>query len=139
MNTGARDYLLVSDFDQTLSFNDSGVVLSDMIGISGFRERIAGLADIHLVQQGGELAYLLLHDPEYRRVRREDLVEVGRRVRLKNNIRLLPRLLRENRGAPVFLLRGVRRAAGGDSIGSGGNRAGGAHLRHQFPLPSRHR
>ncbi len=98
MNTGARDYLLVSDFDQTLSFNDSGVVLSDMIGISGFRERIAGLADIHLVQQGGELAYLLLHDPEYRRVRREDLVEVGRRVRLKNNIRLLPKLLRELEG-----------------------------------------
>jgi phosphoglycolate phosphatase-like HAD superfamily hydrolase len=98
MNTGAKDYLLVSDFDQTLSFNDSGVVLSDMIGISGFPERIAGLADIHLVQQGGELAYLLLHDPEYRRVRREDLVEVGRRVRLKNNILLLPKLLRELKG-----------------------------------------
>jgi hypothetical protein len=28
-------------------------------------ERIRGLADIHLVQQGGELAYLLLHDPEF--------------------------------------------------------------------------
>ncbi len=98
MNTGAKDYLLVSDFDQTLSFNDSGVVLSDLVGISGFRERIAGLADIHLVQQGGELAYLLLHDPEYRRVRREDLVEVGRRVRLKNNILLLPKLLRELEG-----------------------------------------
>ncbi len=98
MNTGAKDYLLVSDFDQTLSFNDSGVVLSDTVGISGFRERIAGLADIHIVQQGGELAYLLLHDPEYRRVRSEDLVEVGRRVRLKNNILLLPKLLRELEG-----------------------------------------
>lgn len=89
----AKDYLLVSDFDQTLSFNDSGVVLSEMMGIGGFHERIAGLAEIHLVQQGGELAYLLLHDPEYRRVRREDLHEVGKRVRLKNNIRLLSRLL----------------------------------------------
>ena len=93
MNIGAKDYLLVSDFDQTLSFNDSGVVLSELLGIAGFHERIAGLANIHLVQQGGELAYLLLHDPEYRRVRRPDLVEVGKRVRLKNNIHLLPELL----------------------------------------------
>ena len=93
MNIGAKDYLLVSDFDQTLSFNDSGVVLSELLGIDGFHERIAGLANIHLVQQGGELAYLLLHDPEYRRVRRPDLVEVGKKVRLKNHIRRLPELL----------------------------------------------
>ncbi len=52
-----REYLVVSDFDQTLSFNDSGIVLSELLGISGFRERIAGLADIHMVQQGGELAH----------------------------------------------------------------------------------
>ena len=26
-------YLLVSDFDQTLSFNDSGLVLAEMLGI----------------------------------------------------------------------------------------------------------
>jgi phosphoserine phosphatase len=93
LHTELKDYLFVSDFDQTLSFNDSGVVLSEMMGIRGFPERIAGLADIHLVQQGGELAYLLLHDPEYRRVRREDLFEVGRRVRLKDNIRLLSSML----------------------------------------------
>jgi len=84
-----REFLLVSDFDQTLSFNDSGVVLSDLLGVSGFRERVAGLANIHLVQQGGELAYLILHDPEYRRVRKEHLVEVGKRIRLKANLRLL--------------------------------------------------
>src|SRR5688572_27974581 len=86
-------FLLASDFDQTLSFNDSGLVLSEMLGISGFAEKAAGLANVHLVQQGAELAYLLQHDPEYRRVRREDLVEVGRRVRLKPNLALLPRLL----------------------------------------------
>ncbi|MGH9831287.1 MAG: haloacid dehalogenase-like hydrolase, partial [Blastocatellia bacterium] len=90
-NRARREFLLASDFDQTLSFNDSGIVLSEMLGIQGFRERIAGLADIHLVQQGGELAYLLLHDPEYRRVRREHLFEVGKRVRLKENIGLLLR------------------------------------------------
>src|SRR5260370_41700470 len=88
-----KQYLLASDFDQTLSFNDSGIVLSELLGISGFEERIAGLSRIHLVQQGGELAYLLLHDPEYRRVRKEHLVEAGKRIRLKRNIRLLSRLL----------------------------------------------
>ncbi|HYL20539.1 MAG TPA: haloacid dehalogenase-like hydrolase [Gemmatimonadales bacterium] len=90
-----KRYLLASDFDQTLSFNDSGIVLSELLGIDGFREKSAGLSRIHLVQQGAELAYLLLHDPEYRRVRREHLVEVGRRVRLKKNLSLLARLLGE--------------------------------------------
>ena len=89
----SKQYLLISDFDQTLSFNDSGLVLSEMLGISGFQEKIAGLSQIHLVQQGGELAYLLLHDPEFRRVRRHDLIEAGKRIRLKQNIRLLSRLL----------------------------------------------
>lgn len=92
MNT-PKEYLLISDFDQTLSFHDSGVVLSDMLGIEGFRERVAGLSDIHLVQQGGELAYLLLHDPEFRRVRPEHLREVGKRIRLKPNLHLLAQLL----------------------------------------------
>jgi HAD superfamily phosphoserine phosphatase-like hydrolase len=90
-----KQYLLASDFDQTLSFNDSGHVLSEMLGITGFAEKAAGLAAIHLVQQGGELAYLLLHDPEYRRVRREDLIEAGRRIRLKQNLGLLSRLLED--------------------------------------------
>lgn len=86
-------YLLISDFDQTLSFHDSGLILSELLDIADFRDRVAGLEKIHLVQQGGELAYLLLHDPEFRRVRREHLVEVGKRVRLKANIALLPTLL----------------------------------------------
>jgi phosphoserine phosphatase len=81
-----RHYLLASDFDQTLSFNDSGLVLSDLLGISGFEDRVAGLARSNLVQQGGELAYLIRHDPEFRGVRREHLVEAGRRVRLKSAI-----------------------------------------------------
>jgi HAD superfamily phosphoserine phosphatase-like hydrolase len=88
-----RQYILASDFDQTLSFNDSGIVLSELLGTSRFEEKVKGLARINLVQQGGELAYLLLHDPEYRRVRREHLVEVGRRIRLKHNIPRLVELL----------------------------------------------
>lgn len=91
--TMPKQYLLASDFDQTLSFNDSGHVLSELLGASGFAEKVAGLSRVNLVQQGGELAYLILHDPEYRRVRREHLCEVGRRVRLKQNIPLLVRFI----------------------------------------------
>jgi 2-hydroxy-3-keto-5-methylthiopentenyl-1-phosphate phosphatase len=91
----SKHYLLFSDFDQTLSFHDSGHVLAEMIGVPRFQERVSGLANIHLVQQGGELAYLLLHDPEFRRVRKEHLIEVGKRVRLKANIALLAQLLNE--------------------------------------------
>jgi HAD superfamily phosphoserine phosphatase-like hydrolase len=89
-----KQYLFASDFDQTLSFNDSGFVLSELLGIPGFEERVAGMARINLVQQGGELAYLLLHDPEFRRVRKEHLIEAGRRIRLKQNIHRLPEILR---------------------------------------------
>ena len=88
-----RHYLLVSDFDQTLSFHDSGHAMSERLGIPDFAEKVAGLSRMNLVQQGAELAYLLRHDPEFRRIRREDLAEVGRMIRLKRNVALLPRLL----------------------------------------------
>jgi 2-hydroxy-3-keto-5-methylthiopentenyl-1-phosphate phosphatase len=88
-----KRYLLVSDFDQTLSFNDSGRLLSEMLGIRGFEEKVAGLSRLNLVQSGAELAYLLRHDPEYRRVRRDDLLQVGRDIRLKRNIPLFRELL----------------------------------------------
>jgi HAD superfamily phosphoserine phosphatase-like hydrolase len=86
----ATHYLFASDFDQTLSFNDSGAILTELIGASGFDDKVAGLARTNLVHQGAELAYLLRHDPEFRTVRREHLVETGRRVRLKADI---PRLV----------------------------------------------
>jgi len=88
-----KHYLLVSDFDQTLSFNDSGHVLSEMLGIEGFGAKVASLSGLNLVQEGAELSYLLRHDPQYRRVRRTDLIEVGRRIRLKRNIALLTQAL----------------------------------------------
>ena len=87
--TSNRHFLLVSDFDQTLSFNDSGQILSDLIGISDFGEKVQGLAAISLVQQGGELAYLIRHDPEFRGVRQRHLVEAGQRVRLRSDIPVL--------------------------------------------------
>jgi HAD superfamily phosphoserine phosphatase-like hydrolase len=86
-------YLVASDFDQTLSFNDSGAVLGELIGASDFEQKVLGLARSNLVQQGGELAYLIRHDPEFRGVRREHLEETGRRVRLRRNIRALVDIL----------------------------------------------
>jgi 2-hydroxy-3-keto-5-methylthiopentenyl-1-phosphate phosphatase len=88
-----RKFLLASDFDQTLSFNDSGVVLSELIGFHNFHDKVKGLADINLVQQGAEPSYLILHDPDFRRVRREHLVETGRRIRLKHDVALFARVL----------------------------------------------
>ena len=89
----AKQYLLASDFDQTLSFNDSGVVLSELIGFHGFHDKVKGLAEINLVQQGAELSYLILHDPDFRRVRREHLIETGKRIRLKHDVALFARAL----------------------------------------------
>ena len=60
-----RTFLVASDFDQTLSFNDSGAVLSELIGFHRFHDKVKGLADINLVQQGAELSYLILHDPDF--------------------------------------------------------------------------
>jgi HAD superfamily phosphoserine phosphatase-like hydrolase len=91
-----KSYLFASDFDQTLTFNDSGYALSEMVGIptEEFERKAKGMAKLNLVQQGAELAYLLLHDPEFQsRVRREHLYEVGKRIRLKQNIALLYEIL----------------------------------------------
>ena len=99
VNPIPKQYLLVSDFDQTLSFNDSGLVLSKLLGLDNFHERVAGLSEIHLVQQGGELSYLLLHDPDFRRVRKEDLQAVGKQIRLKENIDFLSKALANLNGS----------------------------------------
>jgi HAD superfamily phosphoserine phosphatase-like hydrolase len=85
-NIPPKHFLVASDFDQTLSFNDSGAVLGELLGASHFEQKVSGLARSNLVQQGGELAYLIRHDPEFRGVRREHLEETGRRVRLRSNI-----------------------------------------------------
>ena len=91
-----KHYIFASDFDQTLTFNDSGYVLSELVGIptEEFERKAQGMAKLNLVQQGAELAYLLLHDPEFRsRVRKEHLYQVGKIIRLKKNIELLYQIL----------------------------------------------
>ncbi|MGC9997471.1 MAG: haloacid dehalogenase-like hydrolase [Terriglobia bacterium] len=92
----AKKYLVASDFDQTLSFHDSGAVLSELVGISSkdFERKTAILSAQNLVQQGGELAYLLLHDREFRvRVGKEHFGKAGKKIRLKKNIKRLHEML----------------------------------------------
>jgi len=91
---GTNHFLVASDFDQTLSFNDSGFVLSELLGIRDFEAKIAGLAATTLVHQGAELTYLLRHDPQFRSVRREHLIAAGKLVRLKDDVKLLAEALR---------------------------------------------
>lgn len=98
MNTDAarKEYIFASDFDQTLTFNDSGYVLAELVGIptDEFERKSTGMARLNLVQQGAELAYLLLHDPEFKaKVRKKHLYEVGKRIRLKDHIALLYQIL----------------------------------------------
>lgn len=91
-----KKFLFASDFDHTLTFNDSGYVLSELLGIptEEFERKARGMAKLNFVQQGAELAYLLLHDPMFRgQVRKEHLHEVGKRIRLKQNIELLYQIL----------------------------------------------
>jgi phosphoserine phosphatase len=95
-DTPLKRYIFASDFDQTLTFNDSGYVLAELVGIptDEFERKAKGMAKINLVQQGAELAYLLLHDPEFKaKVRKEHLHEVGKRIRLKSDIQLLYQIL----------------------------------------------
>ena len=76
-NEHRKHFLFASDFDKTLTFNDTGYVLSEMLGISvaEFERKARGMANLNLVQQGAELSYLLLHDPAFHsQVRREHLV-----------------------------------------------------------------
>jgi HAD superfamily phosphoserine phosphatase-like hydrolase len=93
--TSKREFLFLSDFDQTLSFNDSGLVLAEMMGIPNFQGYVRKLAQAYLVQQGGELAYLLVHEPAFRDVRKKHLREAGKKVRLKKHIQLLSKLLED--------------------------------------------
>lgn len=92
-----KRYLFASDFDQTLTFDDSGYVLSELVGIptAEFERKAQGMAKLNLVQQGAELSYLLLHDPEFRKkVRKQHLCQVGKTIRLKDNIELLYQVLK---------------------------------------------
>jgi phosphoserine phosphatase len=86
-------YLFVADFDQALSFNDAGPVLAGLLGVNNYADRIRILTTAKFVQSGGELPYLLEHDADFGQVRREQLVEAGRRIRLKHALPQFTRLV----------------------------------------------
>ncbi len=95
-NDHRKHFLFASDFDKTLTFNDTGYVLSELLGISvsEFEQKARGMANLNLVQQGAELSYLLLHDPAFHsQVRRTHLYEAGKRIRLKENIKQVYEIL----------------------------------------------
>jgi 2-hydroxy-3-keto-5-methylthiopentenyl-1-phosphate phosphatase len=50
-----KHYLFVSDFDRTLTFNDSGYVLSEIFGIptEEFERKAAGMAKLSRPTRGG--------------------------------------------------------------------------------------
>lgn len=100
--TDSREFLIASDFDQTLSFNDSGHVLAEMLGVATFADKVKGLSATTLVNQGAELAYLLRHDPEFRGTRQSHLMAAGKQVRLKHNVARFAALLREELGGARF-------------------------------------
>src|ERR1700730_1240224 len=105
-----KQYLLASDFDQTLSFNDSGVALSELIGFHGFHDKVKGLAEMNLVQQGAELSYLILHDPDFRRVRKDHLIETGTRIRYNESNGEVESIVRASAGWGKITVLEERRA-----------------------------
>ncbi len=90
------NYLFVSDFDKTLSLDDSGYLLAEKLGISAkeFEAKIDKVREKNIVQLGGELAYLITEDKDFcGRVSRKLLNEVGRETKLKKNVSKLISLL----------------------------------------------
>ena len=83
-------YLFVSDFDKTLSLDDGGFLLSELIGISreDFEKKVKSIANKSFVQQGAELSYLIEYDPDYKgKLKKEDFIKVGKKISLKNHIK----------------------------------------------------
>ncbi len=131
--------LVVSDFDQTLSFNDSGHVLAELLGVHDFERKVAGLGRSNLVQQGGELAYLIRHDPDFRGVRHEHLVETGRRVRMKAALPALVNFLEKGLDGYRFSFYVVSAARARSWSRRSRDRTARAYLRNRVRSRSAHR
>ncbi len=87
-----KKYLFVSDFDETISLDDSGVLISQMISIKP-ETFFAKVKEIR--KRNIELAYLLITDPAYKnRVTKETLIKVGQVIRLRNNAKELFKILK---------------------------------------------
>jgi HAD superfamily phosphoserine phosphatase-like hydrolase len=100
-----RRFLFVSDFDQTLSFDDSGVVISELLSIKeeAFKAKVKEIRKRNITQLGGELAYLFLYDPDYKNsVTRNILIKAGEKLRLKENVKELFKALETGIGGFEF-------------------------------------
>ncbi len=93
-----KKILFVSDFDKTLSTGDIGYILSAKLGITAeqFDLKIADIQRKNIVQLGGELAHLIIRDPDYvGKVSKDLLYEVGEEVELKKGVPELMKILAE--------------------------------------------
>lgn len=96
MSKKQKRYLFICDFDKTLSFDDSGVILSEKIGIDeeSFDKKLVKVRERNIVQLGGELAQLIITDPDYKgKVTKKLFKEVGREMKLKREVRKLMKIL----------------------------------------------
>ena len=91
-----KKILFVSDFDKTLSTGDVGYILSSKLGVSAdqFDRKIEEIKRKNIVQLGGELAHLIIRDPDYvGKVSKDLLYEVGKEVELKKGVPELMKIL----------------------------------------------
>jgi len=93
-----KKILFVSDFDKTLSVGDVGYILSAKLGISAeqFDRKIEEIKRRNIVQLGGELAHLMIRDPDYiGKVSKDLLYEAGKEIELKKGVTELMNILAE--------------------------------------------
>ena len=93
-----KKILFVSDFDTTLSVGDIGHILSAKLGVTAqaFDQKIEEIKRRNIVQLGGELAHLIIRDPDYAgKVSKDLLYEAGKEVGLKKGVTELMKILAE--------------------------------------------
>jgi len=98
-------YLFICDFDRTLSFDDSGVILSEKIGIDEetFDQKLAEVRKRNIVQLGGELAQLITTDPDYKeKVTKKLFHQVAKDIKLKKDVSKLIQVLEKGIGENKF-------------------------------------
>lgn len=85
-----KKFLIASDFDFTLSRNETGQLLSQHIGVNRYmyKEKIAKLRKENIVQIGGELGYLITNDDDYiGKVTKNVLNEACKNINLKDDVK----------------------------------------------------
>lgn len=93
-----KKILFATDFDKTLSVGDIGYILSAKVGVSPerFDQKIEEIKRRNIVQLGGELAHLIVRDPDYAgKVNKDLLYEVGKEIKLKKGVPELMKILSE--------------------------------------------